>query len=68
MNAEALARQRWEHDLRNAVNAALIAANVVRMLLENGESQRAIAFIVDIQDACERCRMLFVEGPSEKAN
>jgi hypothetical protein len=59
---------RWEHDLRNAVNAALTAANVVRMLLEKGESQRAIPFVIDIQDACERCRMLFLEAPTDQAN
>jgi hypothetical protein len=68
MNPDTPEQARWEHDLRNAVNAALIAANVVRTLLENGESQRAISFVIDIQDACERCRLLFLETPADGPN
>lgn len=44
----------WEHDLRNAVNGALLSVVVARRLLAQGDVERAEALLVDTQAACER--------------
>jgi len=51
----------WMHDLRNAVNTALTASSVVRLLLQKGDVARALQFSKEVEEACERCRTLIVE-------
>jgi len=52
----------WLHDLRNAVNTALISTSVVRGLLDQGDAARALPFVIDAQDACKRCRVLLSDA------
>lgn len=47
-----------EHALRNAINAAIMAAQVVRRHLERGDAKRALDFLDGVDEACERCRVL----------
>ncbi|MBJ6980051.1 hypothetical protein [Luteimonas sp. MC1895] len=56
--------QAWEHDLRNAVNGALLSVVVARRLLAQGDVERAEALLADTQAACERGRELLSEPPS----
>ena len=56
-------RETWLHDLRNAINTALISTNVARRLMEGGETARALAFIADAEAACDRCRVLVMSEP-----
>lgn len=51
-------RETWLHDLRNAINTALMSTNVARRLLESGDTERALGFLVDAEAACDRCRVL----------
>ena len=53
----------WLHELRNAINSALISTSVARSLLEAGDTARAMSFVLDAQAACESCRMLVLEEP-----
>jgi len=53
----------WLHELRNAINSALISTSVARSLLESGDTARAMSFVLDAQAACESCRMLVLEEP-----
>lgn len=55
----------WLHELRNAVNSALVSTSVVKSLLEDGDAAGAMSFVVDAQAACERCRLLVLEGPPD---
>jgi hypothetical protein len=55
--------QRWQHELRNAVNGALLSVVVARRLLAQGEVERADALLADTQAACERGRELLSEPP-----
>ena len=48
----------WIHELRNAVNAVSANAAVVRILLERGETERALHFNDEALKACERSRVL----------
>ena len=48
----------WLHDLRNAVNTASTSATVVKMLLDQGNPERAAEFNDQVLAACERCRQL----------
>lgn len=52
----------WEHDLRNAVNGALLSVTVARRLLAQGDMERATALLADTQAACERASAL-LSGP-----
>jgi len=56
-----MAGELWMHDLRNAVNTALTASSVVRLLLQKGDVARALKFSKEVEEACERCRALIVE-------
>jgi len=55
----------WIHELRNAINAACTNTAVVKMLLEQGETERARQFNAAVLSACEKARML-MENPPEK--
>lgn len=55
----------WLHELRNAVNSALVSTSVVKSLLEDGDAAGAMSFVVDAQEACERCRLLVLETPAD---
>ncbi|HST45187.1 MAG TPA: hypothetical protein VLK29_08180 [Luteimonas sp.] len=51
-------REAWLHDLRNAINTALMSTNVARRLMEGGDVDRALGFLQDAEAACDRCRVL----------
>lgn len=57
----------WEHDLRNAINGALISVAVARRLLAQGDVERAAVLLADTQAACERGREL-LSGPSPSSS
>lgn len=46
------------HALRNAINAAIMAAQVVRRHLELGNYPKALDFLDGVDESCERCRVL----------
>ncbi len=46
------------HALRNAINAALMSAQVVRRHLELGNCPQALDFLDGVDESCERCRVL----------
>lgn len=48
----------WLHDLRNAVNTAGMSIAVARRLIEAGETERGLAFLSEVETACDRCRLL----------
>lgn len=54
----------WLHDLRNAFNAVSTNALVVQRLLEEGNTERAMAFNTEVLNACERCRVLLESTPA----
>jgi hypothetical protein len=49
---------RWWHDLRNAVNSALLSASVAERLHQRGEFEQAGVFLRDVRSACERASEL----------
>lgn len=51
-------QEQWLHDLRNAVNTTMMALAVARRLLETGDQERSLSFLVDAETACDRCRVL----------
>lgn len=59
------ARGQWQHDLRNAVNSALLSVTVAKRLLEQGATPRANLFIDDALRACERAQQLLEASPQE---
>jgi hypothetical protein len=61
-----MASELWMHDLRNAVNTALTASSVVRLLLQKGDVTRALQFSKEVEEACERCRALIVEKQEDE--
>ena len=56
-----MSRAEWLHDLRNAVNTALMSTSVVERLIKQGDTVRALIFLADARDACERSRVLLAE-------
>ncbi|MBB3344015.1 hypothetical protein [Luteimonas sp. RC10] len=48
----------WLHALRNAANAATIAAAAVRSALDAGDPARASQFLDEADAACRRLRTL----------
>ncbi len=48
----------WLHELRNALNTVVLSAAVVRGLLAQGELDRAIEFLDDLEQACSACQQL----------
>lgn len=46
------------HALRNAINAAIMSAQVVRRHLLNGACPQALNFLDGVDHACERLRLL----------
>ncbi|MEN4904828.1 hypothetical protein [Luteimonas sp. TWI1416] len=48
----------WLHALRNAANAATIAAAAVRSALDAGDRARAFQFLDESDAACRRLRTL----------
>lgn len=53
----------WLHDMRNAINTAGMSAAVARRLVEDGDTTRALEFLRDVEQACERCRALSAAYP-----
>ena len=58
------AHEAWLHDLRNAVNTALMSVSVARRLMDAGDNTRAHPFVVEAEDACDRCRVLLKSTPA----
>lgn len=55
---------RWTHELRNELNTAMMAAAAARRLLQDGESEEALANIRRTEAACYRCALL-LRDPDE---
>lgn len=55
--------EQWQHDLRNAVNVALLAVTVAERLLQQGDAAHAVQFLVDTREACERAQGLLAMRP-----
>jgi len=55
--------KQWDHELRNAVNGALLSVVVARQLLAQNDIERAAGFLADAQDACERAQQLLAHQP-----
>ena len=55
----------WLHDLRNAVNTAGMSIAVARRLIEAGETERGLAFLAEVETACDRCRLLINQHGTE---
>ncbi len=58
MTTEMTDRERWLHDLRNAVNTTGMALAVTKRLLAAGDTARAAFFLSDAETGCETCRVL----------
>ncbi|KLJ01320.1 hypothetical protein [Luteimonas sp. FCS-9] len=54
----------WLHAMRNAANAAAIAAAAVRSALEAGDQARAARFLDEADAACGRMRTLLTPPAS----
>lgn len=65
MNQPTRTPEQWLHDLRNAVNSAVMAASVVKELVKRDERERALGFIEDLEVACDRCRILAKDVPQQ---
>lgn len=52
----------WLHDLRNAVNSACVAIDVVKRALESNDTACAREFIKHAEKACGHSRELLVQS------
>ena len=56
-------RDRWLHDLRNAVNAVGVTVALGRRMLDRGDGESAADVLAHTEDAWAHCRELLAVAP-----
>lgn len=49
------------HELRNAINAAALASNLLRLSLQAGLTEDALDLAIEAENACSKCSSLLRE-------
>lgn len=56
-------RERWLHDLRNAMNAVGVSVALGRRMLDRGDGASAADMLAQTEDAWADCRALLAAAP-----